>query len=129
MDALVDVIRELGLIADKKNDNVCESLNCSRIAEKAIAYIKEQDGLIRKNKIDNDIILSENTRLKHFLHDKRMHGEWIETMSTKNIDNTEFSCPFCGYFDVQDSENTVLPNYCPFCGAMLERKTKRNDVP
>ena len=42
------VIAGLMMLADRKNDNSCEGLKCCKIAEDALALLKEQEEIINR---------------------------------------------------------------------------------
>ena len=75
------VIAGLMMLADRKNDNTCEGLKCCKIAEDALALLKEQEA---KSPI---------------IHEK--NGYWNYVCPICGSRNEELFrewdyCPFCG---------------------------------
>lgn len=84
------VIAGLMMLADRKNDNTCEGLKCCKIAEDALALLKEQEAVEPIEIIDEKYPVGDHNRYKGY------------------------RCGKCQEIIPWDA------NYCPYCGRKVK---------
>lgn len=60
------VIAGLMMLADRKNDDTCEGLKCCKIAEDALALLKEQEAIEPIEIIDEKYPVGDHNRYKGY---------------------------------------------------------------
>ena len=98
------------MLADSKNDDTCEGLKCCKIAEDALALLKEQEDLGTELTNAVELIHKKNERIEKLMKDKGKAEPELEGGGS----TWWYVCSEChGAIDKRDA-------YCKHCGAILE---------